>query len=280
MRTALRRCVRTGAAVVMVTAAVSVWQVVPGKTAARAAADGWVAAAGGADLSLAELNRYPASYQDAFYAAMAPAQKLAIWRAHLAQAAASPRLTPLKRDVLARVAAGLRAEDFDPDAARSPGMRHLLEEAEVVLGSQVALLRSSAWRKVTVAESMSLAALPGMLRLVPLHVAERLLQPAVAGAQTAPYCNCWVPEEGTYDCAYRAGFHKYCAPSAGGNVCQQIGSYNGPCGLFDDRPCDGLCAYIGIGGGGGPGGGGGSGGGCCGYEGNYCDAGCQCCQAV
>lgn len=279
MNAPLRRLVRMSAAIAMVTCAISVWQVIPRSNSARVEAEAWAAAhAASLDLNLASLNRYPATYQDAIYEAMPAARKLAIWREFLAESARAERLTPLKRDVLARVGAAMRPEDFVPASDRLPRMRHLLEEAEVVLGADFRLLKSGAWRQVTTGRDLFDTPVATVLRLAPLFAKERFLRPATAAA--AADCNCWVDESGKYDCAAREGFYKYCAPHAGSTVCEPIGTYNGPCGLYDDRPCDGLCAYVAVGGGGGSGGGGG-GGGCCGYsEGNYCDASCQCCEAV
>jgi hypothetical protein len=265
------------AAIAMVTCAFSVWQVIPRNNSASLEA--WAAAhAAGRTLDLAALNRYPSSYQDAIYEAMPASAKLTIWREFLAESVRSQRLTPLKRDVLTRVGAAMRAEDFMPGTEHQPRMRYLLEEAEVILGADFRLLKSGAWRRVTTGRDLFAVPVATLARLAPLFARERLLKPATLAA--AADCNCWVDEEGKYDCAAREGYHKYCSPHVGGNVCEPIGSYNGPCGLFDDRPCDGLCTWVHIGGGGGSGGGG-SGGGCCGYsEGNYCDASCQCCQQV
>jgi len=278
MKTALRRLVRMLAAVAMVTCAIGVWQVIPHSTAGRVEAQAWVSThAIGLDLNLAALNRYPATYQQAIYDAMPARTKLGIWREFLAESARSERLTALKRDVLVRVGAAMRAEDFVAGADRLPRMRHLLEEAEVVLGADFRLLKSGAWRRVTTGRDLFELPAGTLARLAPLFVRERFLTPATVTA--AAECNCWVDETGKYDCAAREGFHKYCAPHAGSAVCEPIGSYNGPCGLYDDRPCDGLCAYVAVGGGGGSGGGGSGGGGCCGYsESNYCEPACSCCE--
>ncbi len=279
MKTPLQRFVRLSGAIAMITCAISVWQVIPQNHSARLEAKAWASShAAGLELDLAALNRFPATYQDAIYEALPATRKLAIWRQFLAESARSERLTPLKRDVLGRVGAAMRAEDFVPGTERLPRMRHLIEEAEVVLGADFRLLKSGAWRRVTISRDLFDTPVATLARVAPLFVKERFLQPVTAAA--AADCNCWVDESGQYDCAAREGFHKYCAPHAGSTVCEPIGSYNGPCGLYDSRPCDGLCAYVATGGGGGSGGGGG-GGGCCGYsEGNYCDASCQCCEAV
>jgi len=265
----------------MITCAISVWQVMPRSNSARLEASAWASAhATGLDLNLAALNRYPATYQDAIYEAMPAAKKLAIWREFLAESAQSGRLTPLKRDVLGRVGAAMRPQDFVPGTDRLPRMRFLIEEAEVVLGADFRLLKSGAWRRVTTGQDLLDTPFATLARLAPLFAKERLLQPATVAA--ADDCNCWVDESGQYDCAARSGFHKFCAPHAGSTVCEPIGSYNGPCGLYDDRPCDGMCGYVSVGGGGGSGGGGGGGGengGCCDYSGgNYCDPSCECCQ--
>lgn len=277
MKTPFGRFVRLSGAIAMVTCAISIWQVVPQRNSAQLEAKAWAASRAGLDLNLAALNRYPASYQDALYEAMPAPKKLAIWREFLAESARSERLTPLKRDVLGRVGAAMRADDFMAGAERLPRMRHLIEEAEVILGADFRLLKSGAWRRVTTGRDLFDMPLAALAQVAPLFVTERLLQPVTAAA--AGDCNCWVDEEGKYDCAAIAGYHKYCAPHAGSTVCEPIGSYSGPCGLYDDRPCDGLCAYVSIGNGGGSGGGGGGGGGCCGYsEGHYCDPACSCCQ--
>jgi hypothetical protein len=277
MNTRLRRLVRMSAAIAMVTCAFSVWQVIPRSNSGRVEARAWASTHGAArDLSLAALNHYPATYQEAIYDAMPAGRKLAIWQEFLAESARSERLTPLKREVLTRVGAAMRAEDFVAGTDRLPRMRYLLEEAEVILGADFRLLKSGAWRRVTTGRDLFELPVASMVRLAPLFVTERWLRPATVTA--AADCNCWVDESGQYDCAALQGYHKYCAPHAGSNVCEPIGSYNGPCGLYDDRPCDGLCAYVAIGGGGGSGGGGESGS-CCGYsEGNYCEPACECCQ--
>jgi hypothetical protein len=277
MKTPLRRFVRLSGTIAMITCAISVWQVIPRSNSAHLEATLWASAhAAGLDLDLAALNRYPASYQQAIYEAMPADRKLGIWREFLAESSQSERLTPLKREVLARVGAAMRAEDFVPGADRLPRMRHLIEEAEVVLGADFRLLKSGAWRRVTLGRDIFETPVATLARLAPLFAKERFLQPATVAA--AADCNCWVDESGQYDCPAQAGYHKFCAPHAGSTVCEPIGTYNGPCGLFDDRPCDGLCAYVPTGGGGGSGGGG-EGGGCCGYsEGYYCDPQCQCCE--
>lgn len=276
MNTPLRRLVRMSAAIAMVTCAISAWQVIPRNNSARL--EVWASAhAAGRTFDLTMLNRYPAGYQDAIYEAMPASAKLTIWREFLAESAGSARLTPLKRDVLARVGAAMRAEDFVPGTERLPRMRYLLEEAEVILGDDFRLLKSGAWRRVTTGRDLFALPVSTLARLAPLFARERLLKPAAVAA--AADCNCWVDEGGQYDCAAQEGYHKYCAPHAGSTVCEPIGSYTGPCGLYDSRPCDGLCGYVHVGGGGGSGGGGGGGSGCCGYsEGNYCDASCSCCQ--
>jgi len=278
MKTPLRRFVRLSGAIAMITCAISVWQVIPSSSSARIESRVWAAtSAAGLDLNLAALNRYPATYQDAIYETLPAAKKLAIWREFLGESARSERLTQLKRNVLVRVGAAMRAEDFVAGSERLPRMRHLLEEAEVVLGRDFRLLKSGAWRRVTTGHDLFDMPAMTLARLGPLFLKERFLKPATVAA--AADCNCWVDESGQYDCAARDGFHKYCAPHAGSTVCEPIGSYNGPCGLYDDRPCDGLCGYVAVGGGGGSGGGGGGGGGCCGYgEGNYCEPACSCCE--
>lgn len=188
--------------------------------------------------TLKEIRLYPDAYQDAIYQALSPIQRLALWRDHLAQAAEAEVLRPEQREFVRTVANALNVGDFEPAGDVRAQLQQLLRQRHAIMGSQAALISKDAWKRVPSATQLFSAGLVRGTRALRVRIAEDLLSMTSVSALT-PTCNCWVFEQGDYDCGCRNC--DFCCPNTPTPpyVCNH--PLYQSCGFLKMRPCDGLC---------------------------------------
>jgi hypothetical protein len=139
-------------------------------------------------------------------------------------------------------------DDFVDTSSGTPATRNLLARADTVLDTDADLLKPDAWSTVDRDRRSSHVSWARAIEAMQLSIVEYIAEKTSASALLVD-CNCWTDERGRYDCADRANYLKWCLPNTGSApyLCQEIqpASSSGKrlCGLFNQRPCNGLCSY-------------------------------------
>jgi hypothetical protein len=187
------------------------------------------------------INRYPAEYQRQIYTALQADKKLALWREYILRIAeAADVLAPSQRLFLKRAADVPTVDDFRWGAPQSERTRFLIAEAGRALATQRGVVAAHGiWSSPLVTRRYLGGGFWETLRGYRVRLNEYLLSGGSVSA-SGDNCDCWLQEEGIYDCQ-----GKFCNPRVQGpppwddESCRYVSS---GCGLFDNEPCDGFCS--------------------------------------
>lgn len=202
--------------------------------------------------TLASIQAFPVSYQVAIYRALPAKTRLGVWREHLDQVSERGDIPPNGRQAVRRLRDSLAESDFATGAVDRVELRAAVTAAAAELGPNAPLVSAGAWQHMGHLDPRQVG-LRDAIRALRVRAIEAIAgtppalgDVAVVHADDPPDCQCWVAENGQYNCAEKEGFTKFCLPRGAGPyyLCKlKDDQYTGPCSWTQTRPCDGWCAW-------------------------------------
>lgn len=198
------------------------------------------------------IGLFPRTYRQAIFDGLPAAAKADVWREYVVRVARSDeKLSVDQRRFLVRFAEALTAREFEPGAPYSDVTARLLADAPTILKTRPDILTRDAWMRDDLPAGRRGVGFGLAFRAFQIRASEFVAAQVEGYADTLPGCQCWVAAGGRWDCPGEDPLLKTCLPNPSGSPFCIVDNAPGHCDLFQNHPCDGMCATLSGGDGGG-----------------------------